>query len=110
MTASWAKAPDFADQPARRAAVQAQTALDKQRYLDDGMTPLRCQGCGSRVLVRKYSAHQTSVQWTEPPQTHCPVFARLAESGARPGRPDGCAQLEKTIRWAVEEGVIEVPE
>jgi len=110
MTASWAKAPDFADQPARRAAVQAQTALDKQHYLDDGMTPLRCQGCHALVLVRKYSTHQTSVQWTEPPQTHCPVFARLAENDARPGRPDGCAKLEKTIKWAIDEGVLEVPE
>ncbi|AXK86778.1 hypothetical protein IU436_26675 [Nocardia farcinica] len=110
MGASWAKAPDFADQPARRAAVQAQTALDKQRYLEDGMTPLHCQGCHSRVLVRKYSAHQTSVEWTEPPATRCPVFAGLAESGAAPGRPDTCPSLEKTIKWAVDEGVLPIPE
>ncbi|HLS77345.1 MAG TPA: hypothetical protein VK083_11195 [Nocardia sp.] len=110
MKATWAKAPDFADQPERRAAVQAQTALDRQRYLEDGMTPLHCQGCHTRVLVRKYSAHQTSIQWTEPPKTHCPVFARLAEEGARPGRPETCGQLEKTIKWAVDEGVVEVPE
>ncbi|MEV0688069.1 hypothetical protein AB0I35_29795 [Nocardia sp. NPDC050378] len=110
MAASWAKAPDFADQPARRAAVRAQTALDQQRYLDEGLTPLRCQACSTEVLVRKASAHQTSVQWTERPDTHCPVFARLSADGARPGRPESCPSLEKSIKWAVEEGVLEVPE
>lgn len=108
--ARWAKAPDFADQPARQAEVRAQTVIDKQRYLEQGLTPLRCQACQSQVLVRKSSAHQTSVQWTEPPQTHCPVFAELSKNGARPGRPDTCAQLEKTIKWAVDEGVLEVPD
>ncbi|UGT53063.1 hypothetical protein [Nocardia asteroides] len=110
MPPTWAKAPDFADQPARQAAVRAQTTVDKQRYLDDGLTPLRCQACSSEVLVRKSSAHQTSVQWTEPPETHCPVFAALNAKGPRPGRPDSCPSLEKSIKWAVDEGVIEVLE
>ncbi|MEV6429904.1 hypothetical protein [Nocardia sp. NPDC051463] len=105
---TWAKAPDFADQPARRAAVQAQTVVDKQRYLEEGLTPLRCQACQSLVLVRKSSSHQTSVQWTENPATHCPVFARLSDQGSAPGRPDSCAELEKTIKWAVDEGVLGV--
>lgn len=109
MAATWAKAPDFADQPARRAAVQAQTVVDKRHYLEEGLTPLRCQSCSAEVLVRKSSSHQTSVQWTEPPQTHCPVFAKLCANGNAPGRPESCPQLEKTIKWAVDEGVIEVP-
>lgn len=105
---AWAKAPDFADQPARRAEVQAQTVVDKRRYLDEGLTPLRCQTCQSQVLVRKSSSHQTSVQWTEAPETRCPVFAKLSEQGQGPGRPDSCPNLERTIKWAVDEGVIEV--
>ncbi|MEV0250266.1 hypothetical protein AB0H76_26960 [Nocardia sp. NPDC050712] len=105
----WAKAPDFADQPQRRAEVQAQTVVDKQRYLEDGMTPLQCQACASEVLVRKYSAHQTSVQWTGDPAARCPVFAKLQAAGRSPGRPDSCADLERTIQWAVDEGVIDVP-
>ncbi|MFD0361739.1 hypothetical protein ACFQZZ_09830 [Nocardia sp. GCM10030253] len=109
MAATWAKAPDFADQPARRAAVRAQTVVDKQRYLEDGLTPLRCQACDSEVLVRKSSSHQTSVQWKGDPAAHCPVFAELAAKGNAPGRPDTCPNLEKTIKWAVDEGVIEVP-
>lgn len=106
MAAVWAKAPDFADQPARRAEVQAQTVADKQRYLEDGLTPLRCQACASRVLVRKSSSHQTSVQWTEAPATHCPVFDERRDRG--PGRPESCPSLEQTIRWAVDEGVLPV--
>jgi hypothetical protein len=107
---TWAKAPDFADQPARQAAVRAQTVVDKQHYLDTGLTPLRCQACSAQVLVRKASRHQTSVQWTERPDAHCPIFAQLTAHGARPGRPDSCPSLEKSIKWAVDEGVLEVGE
>ncbi|WP_084497215.1 hypothetical protein [Nocardia amamiensis] len=110
MAATWAKAPDFADQPDLRAEVRAQTVADRQRYLEDGLTPLRCQACRSQVLVRKSSSHQTSVQWTGDPAEHCPVFAELSASGYRPGRPESCPQLERTIAWAVEEGLLEIPE
>lgn len=110
MNPTWAKAPDFADQPARQAAVRAQTAVDKQRYLDEGLTPLRCQACQAEVLVRKASAHQTSVQWAERPDTHCPIFAQLTAHGARPGRPESCPSLDKSIERAIDEGVLEVPE
>lgn len=107
---SWAKAPDFADQPARRAEVRAQTVVDQERYLEDGLTPLRCQACHTEVRVRKSSARQTSVQWTENPADRCPVFAELSAKGHGPGRPDTCERLQKTIKWAVDEGVLEVPE
>ncbi|WP_051022071.1 hypothetical protein [Nocardia pneumoniae] len=110
MAATWAKAPDFADQPARRAEVRAQTVADRQRYLEDGLTPLRCQACRSQVLVRKSSSHQTSVQWTGDPAEHCPVFAELSASGYGPGRPESCPQLERTIAWAVDEGLLEIPD
>ncbi|MEU7766218.1 hypothetical protein AB0B25_13935 [Nocardia sp. NPDC049190] len=108
--AAWAKAPDFADQPARRAEVRAQTVIDKQRYLEDGLTALRCQACRSEVLVRKSSSHQTSVQWLGDPAGLCPVFAELRANGLGPGRPDSCPNLERTIQWAVDEGVLEIPE
>ncbi len=104
--ATWAKAPDFADRPERRAQVRAQTVVDKQRYLEEGLTPLSCASCGVKVLVRKASSHQQSVQWTENPADHCPVFQKLAE----PGRPEGCPDLERTINHAVAEGMLEVDE
>ncbi|MGV9678940.1 hypothetical protein ACWDSJ_26975 [Nocardia sp. NPDC003482] len=103
----WAKAPDFADRPEWLARVRAQTVVDKQRYLEDGMTPLSCATCGTGVLVRKASAHQTSVQWTADPAAHCPIFRDLHTG---PGRPDSCPNLEKTIDHAVAEGLLEVPE
>lgn len=107
---SWAKAPDFADQPARRDAVRAQTVVDRERYLEQGLTPLRCQACHTEVLVRKSSSRQTSVQWTGNPADQCPVFAELSAKGCGPGRPDTCDRLQKTIKWAVDEGVLDVPE
>lgn len=107
---TWAKAPDFADQPARRAQVQAQTVVDRQRYLEEGLTPLRCQSCQAEVLVRKSSARQTSVQWTENPAERCPVFAELGAKGNGPGKPDTCENLQRTIQWAVDEGVVPVPD
>lgn len=110
MSATWAKAPDFADQPARQAQVRAQTVVDREHYLDEGLAPLRCQACQATVLVRKSSAQQTSVQWTEPPETHCSYFAERYTASPRPGRPDTCPKLTKTIAWAVDEGVIDVPE
>ncbi|MGQ4600090.1 hypothetical protein [Nocardia sp. R6R-6] len=110
MAATWAKAADFADQPARRAELRAQTVADEHRYLEEGLTPLRCQACRNQVLVRKSSTHQTSVQWTGDPAEHCPVFAEPSASGYQPGRPETCPQLERTIAWAVHEGILEIPE
>ena len=107
---SWAKAPDFADQPARRDAVRAQTVVDRERYLEEGLTPLRCQACHTEVLVRKSSSRQTSVQWTGDPASQCPVFAEISAKGRGPGLPDTCERLQKTIKWAVDEGVLDVPE
>ncbi|MCM6772868.1 hypothetical protein NDR87_05585 [Nocardia sp. CDC159] len=103
----WAKAPNFADRPERLAQVRAQTVVDRQRYLEDGMTPLGCATCGTRVLVRKASSHQQSVQWTVDPAAHCPVFREL---GGGPGRPDSCPNLERAIEHAVAEGMLRIEE
>lgn len=101
---TWAKAPDFADRPDRREQVRAQTVDDKRRYLEDGLTPVGCLACGVRVLVRKSSTHQRSMQWTANPADHCPVYAKMHG----PGRPDPCPELEKSIRYAVDEGILVV--
>ncbi|AHH15312.1 hypothetical protein NONO_c04990 [Nocardia nova SH22a] len=103
---AWAKAPDFADRPERRDQVRAQTVVDKQRYLEDGLTPVACHSCGVEVLVRKSSSHQRSMQWTESPAQRCPVFAKLAG----PGKPDPCPALEKSIQYAIDEGILTVDE
>ncbi|MFD4433716.1 hypothetical protein, partial [Nocardia sp. NPDC058497] len=82
----------------------------KRDFRAHGVTRGGWPACEAEVLVRKSSARQTSVQWAERPDTHCPVFAELSANGARPGRPDSCPSLERTIKWAVDEGVLEVPE
>uniref|UniRef100_UPI002453AC3C hypothetical protein n=1 Tax=Nocardia brasiliensis TaxID=37326 RepID=UPI002453AC3C len=75
----WAKAPDFADQPARQAEVRAQTVVDKQRYLEQGQTPQRCQARQRHLLVGKSIPHHTSEQWNEPPQTQRPQIHDLTK-------------------------------
>ncbi|NKY50290.1 hypothetical protein [Nocardia vermiculata] len=100
----WAKAPDFADRPEQRAQVRAQTVVDKQHFLENGLTPVACRACGIEVLVRKSSQHQRSVQFTTSPAEHCPVFAKLPG----PGKPDPCPDLEKSIQYAIDEGIIEI--
>lgn len=94
--ATWAKAPDFADRPERREQVRAQTVVDKQRYLEDGLTPVACRSCGTEVLVRKASSHQKSVQWTVNPADHCPVFKALV--GGRVGPTPAPAWSRRSTR------------
>ncbi|WP_280432481.1 hypothetical protein, partial [Nocardia brasiliensis] len=68
----WAKAPDFADQPARQAEVRAQTVVDKQRYLEQGQKPRRCEGGHSHEVEGQTNPHPTTRQWSAPPPTPAP--------------------------------------
>lgn len=65
------------------------------------MTPISCRACGRGVLVEKFSAAHTSIQWPFDAR-ECPLVA-AAECG-----PDGfgaktrsCAELNRTIDEAV---------
>ncbi|AWG97660.1 hypothetical protein [Rhodococcus ruber] len=104
---SWAKAPDFAGQPARVEAVRAQTAIDKINYLDSGLHEVQCRECGTCVLVRKNSFDHTSVQWREDPAAVCPNFRGSEVPGAL---RDGCPQLRASIEQAVLDGRITIPD
>jgi hypothetical protein len=64
------------------------------------MQPVDCARCGTRVLVSKNSAAQTSIQWNDDSAT-CPVRAELAVG-------DTCPFLSDTIRDRVLAGEIEV--
>ena len=103
--AGWAKAPSFADDPARIAEIQAQTERDKSRYLVDGATPVECSACGISVQVRKHSVQHTSIQWTADPGQVCqeyqsPTYTR--------GVRTSCSRLRKSIEHAVQEGIVHV--
>ncbi|SEM43191.1 hypothetical protein [Rhodococcus maanshanensis] len=105
MTSTWAKAPDFADSPARVEAVRAQTAVDLQTYLEDGLQEVECRACGTCVLVRKNSFKHTSIQWQADPAQVCPEFT---SSGGRTGSQQTCPRLLNSINHAVMEGILEV--
>ncbi|WP_072686912.1 hypothetical protein [Rhodococcus marinonascens] len=104
----WAKAPDFAGQPARLEAIHAQTIVDKAVYLDNGMSEVECRACGNCVLVRKNSLAHTSIQWTTDPAKSCPTFRDTVGDGQSSAPRDGCPRLQESIDHAVTEGVIEV--
>lgn len=105
---AWAKAPDFRDQPERIEAVRAQTLVDKQTYLDLGMQSVECRTCGTRVLARKNSYKQTSIQWTSDPADTCPVFKEAISAGGSTAQHDSCPRLRDSIDHAVAEGLLEV--
>ncbi|MFC7448574.1 hypothetical protein [Rhodococcus daqingensis] len=75
------------------------------------MEPVDCERCGIRVLVEKSSWEHTSVQWnTDHPEAICEEYQQdpsLTQRGARIGR---CSALRESIRKAVLDGRIPVPE
>ncbi|MFI6429853.1 hypothetical protein [Rhodococcus oryzae] len=75
------------------------------------MEPVDCQRCGNRVLVEKSSWEHTTVQWsTDHPEVICEEYQQdpsLTQRGARVGR---CSALRESIRKAVLDGRIPVPE
>lgn len=64
------------------------------------MEPVTCGRCGTTVLVSKFSAEQTSIQWQEDSSV-CPVRASLPVG-------ETCPALSETIRDAVLAGAVGV--
>lgn len=102
----WAKAPAFADDPARRAAVDANTRRDKVHYLDGGLHEIECRACHACVLVKKTSPSQTSVQWTAQARAACTELRSVHESGGNPAMTPTCGRLSASIDHGVAEGII----
>lgn len=97
----WAKAPRHRDPEG--------TSADAREFLEAGLTPVRCGGCPSEVLVRKSSRRQTSVQWRAAPADSCPEFAARVEAGEISARIDTCPKLRAAIEHAVAAGALAVP-
>ncbi|MGW5861164.1 ferredoxin [Streptomyces sp. NPDC055239] len=78
--------------------------------LTDGapMRPVSCQECGGRVLVRKSSWHQTSVQWSGDAVRGCTRRTASTTGSAAPGGFETCPALRATIREAALSGTLEV--
>jgi hypothetical protein len=104
---TWSKAPDFAADPQRAAAVREATERDRERYLTSGLASVDCRFCHVTVQVKKLGPEHTSVQWSSEATRRCAVFAELRESGGDPARARSCPRLTDSIRHAVAEGCLE---
>lgn len=84
------------------------------RLNDAPMTPVTCGSCGARVLARKSSWEQTSVQWNGAAADLCKerqtVGANPSVDGAglRPGMFLVCTKLRTSIEAAAGAGSLPV--
>jgi hypothetical protein len=101
------KAPNFASDPDRAAALREATQRDRERYLTTGLVPVDCRFCHVTVSVKKLAPTHTSVQWNSDASQRCAYFAEIRESGGDPARIRSCPKLADSIKHAVAEGCLE---
>lgn len=104
---SWAKAPDFANDPQRAAAVREATRRDRERYLTSGLAEVDCRFCHAAVQVKKLGAPYTAVQWNSEAARKCAHFNEIRAEGGNSARARSCPRLADSIRHAVAEGCLE---
>lgn len=101
------KAPDFASDPARVAAVREATQRDRERYLTTGLASIDCRFCHVAVQVKKLGPGHTAVQWNSEASQRCAYFAEIRQSGGESARARSCPKLADSIKHAVAEGCLE---
>ena len=69
---------------------------------------VECGRCGATAQVAKFSAQQTSVQWTVASVLACAEFRARAADGERSALVDTCASMRDSIEAAVAHGHLEV--
>jgi len=106
---TWSKAPDFASDPTRAAAIREASARDRERYLTAGLTPVDCRYCHVTVAVKKFGPQHTAVQWSSEATQRCATFADMRATGGDSSRARSCPRLTDSIRHAVAEGCLEEP-
>jgi len=81
-------------------------ARTDNRLADVPMTSVVCRNCGARVLARKSSWNQTSVQWNAEATARCAERAEAQAMSAPGGRGVFllCAALGESIAVAVRCG------
>lgn len=102
----WAKAPQWANDPERAAAIADATARDRRHYLAGGMTEIECRGCHALVMAKKTGAHQTSVQWNDDALARCLRIAEIRAEGGNTALLPTCPRLSASIDHAVAEGIL----
>jgi hypothetical protein len=104
---SRSKAPAFAADPDRVAALQAATQADRTRYLTSGLQPVDCRFCHATVNVKRQGPGHTAVQWNAEASRRCASFAEMRASGQDSARARSCPKLADSIEHAVAEGCLE---
>jgi hypothetical protein len=101
------KAPNFASDPVRLAAVREATQRDRERYLTSGLVSVDCRFCHIAVQVKKLGPAHTSVQWNAEASQRCAYFNEIRQSGGDSARIRACPKLADSIKHAVAEGCLE---
>lgn len=80
------------------------------RLAEMPMVPVACRNCGARVLARKSSWNQTSVQWTADATARCAERAEAQKMSAPGGRAVFlvCSALSESILDAVRNGDLSI--
>jgi hypothetical protein len=86
-------------------SVRADNRLDEMP-----MRPVACRNCGARVLARKSSWNQTSVQWNADATARCAERAEAQTMSAHAGRCVflACSALSQSIIDAARQGDLTV--
>ena len=101
------KAPNFASDPDRAAAVREATRRDRERYLNSGLVSVDCRFCHVAVQVKKLGPGHTAVQWNTEASQRCAYFTEIRQSGGESSRARSCPKLADSIKHAVAEGCLE---
>jgi hypothetical protein len=82
------------------------TVRTDNRLTDAPMVSVTCQKCGAKVLARKSSWQQTSVQWDAAALARCPQRREAALLSAHGGRGVflSCSELRETIMDVAHDG------
>jgi hypothetical protein len=90
--------------------MSSKPSLREDNRLDEmPMAPVTCRNCGARVLARKSSWNQTSVQWDAGASARC-IERREAErlAGHHRGPFLACDALRESIEFAVATGELAI--
>jgi hypothetical protein len=69
---------------------------------------VECDRCAAAVEVAKFSAQQTSVQWSPASVRACAEFAARGAEGEPSALIEGCASLHDSIDRALAKGQLKV--
>ena len=85
------------------------TSCSDNRLQEAPLLPVSCQRCGARVLVRKSSWQQTSIQWNAEATATCPQRHQTAALAPQLQRVFlACSDLRDSIDTAVESGTLPI--